>query len=315
MFDSLHGAQHTSGSSRSSSSNPGGSGSSAAVDAAAGTTSAAAGVSSRKGRPAAAVVAPVSGQAGDRLLLCLLPGSTESEVISSMPAFDDVTKELLQRFPNLVAAMILPDLLVEAAVAATNNYALPVVVLPAGSTLSTNALAAAAAALSHPGPDSLRAAAAGVPMVCVRGGSLLKDGLASWRRRGMLPHGSVVNLVLGRAAFPEFNLWARGGREGAVLAAAELLEAGGSSSNNAKGSKSWQNQRAALQDVLLELVPRRQPKPAAAAAAAVSAGVSRVDVQAPSEAAAGMLLELVSLRKQHEAEQMQALARTSQQQQ
>jgi lipid A disaccharide synthetase len=251
-------------------------------------------------------------------LLCLLPGSTESEVINSMPAFDDVTKELLQQFPNLVAAMILPDLLVEAAVAATNNYSLPVVVLPASSNLSTNALAAAAAALSHPGPESLRAAAAGLPMVCVRGGSLLKDGLARWRRQDILPYGNVVNLVLGRQAVPGFNLWQRGGREGAVSAVAELLAAGSSSSCDASG---WQDQRAALQDVLLELVPQRQTiaAPAAAAAAAGvssagSTGVSRVvGVHSPSEAAAGMLLELVALRKQQEAEQLQALGASQQQ--
>jgi lipid A disaccharide synthetase len=297
MFDSLHSSQHASSSSRSQ---PGSSSSGASP-----------GVTSRKGRPAAAAAAaaaPASSTQGDRLLLCLLPGSTESEVINSMPAFDDLTKELLQQHPNLVAAMILPDLLVEAAVAATNNYSLPVVVLPGSSILSTNALAAAAAAaLSHPGPESLRAAAAGLPMVCVRSGSLLKDGLSSWRKREVLPYGSVVNLVLRRKAVPEFNLWARGGREGAVSAVAELLQQAGSSS-----SSSWHDQRAALQDVLLELVPQRQLQPAAAAAA--GAGVGRVDVQSPSEAAAAVLLELIALRKQQEAEQLQALAGANQQQ-
>jgi lipid A disaccharide synthetase len=309
MFDSLHSTQHTSSSSSSSDKSD-----STAEPAAATATS---GLSSRKGRPtaAAAAAAPATSQQADRILLCLLPGSTESEVVNSMPAFDDVTKALLQQFPNLVAAMILPDLLVEAAVAATNNYSLPVIVLPASSNLSTNALAAAAAALSHHGPESLRAAAAGLPMVCVRGGSLLKDGIASWRKRDVLPYASVVNLVLGRQTVPEFNLWQRGGREAAVSAITELLTAGSSSSSSSSGNETgWQDQRAALQDVLLELVPQRQtnaaPAAAAAGAAAVSpagfAGVSRaVGVQSPSDAAAGMLLELVALRKQQEAEQLQ----------
>jgi lipid A disaccharide synthetase len=306
MFDSLHSTQHTSSSSSDKSDS--------AADPAAATATT--GLSSRKGRPtaaAAAAAAPANGQQADRLLLCLLPGSTESEVVNSMPAFDDVTKALLQQFPNLVAAMILPDLLVEAAVAATNNYSLPVVVLPASSNLSTNALAAAAAALTHPGPESLRAAAAGLPMVCVRGGSLVKDGIASWRKREALPYRSVVNLVMGRRAVPEFSLWQRGGREGAVAAVAELLAAGGSSSSSNGNATGWQDQRAALQDVLLELVPQRQTNaaPAAAAAAAVipagSAGVTArvVGVQSPSDAAAAMLLELVALRKQQEAEQLQ----------
>eukprot|EP00878_Enallax_costatus_P012050 GHUV01012582.1.p1 GENE.GHUV01012582.1~~GHUV01012582.1.p1 ORF type:complete len:494 (+),score=211.27 GHUV01012582.1:193-1482(+) len=242
-------------------------------------------------------------------LLCLLPGTSEAEISSSMPAFDLLTKDLAQKRTDLAVAVIVPDLLVEATQQAVQNFSLPAVVAPEDHILSTNALAAAAVAISHPGVQSLRAAAAGTPMVCVRAGSAVLDCLFRWKNSKVLPFGCIPNLVLGYEAVPEILLWSRGGQQAAVDAVERLLKAAESAtSSTSRSGSGWQQQQADLQQVLLRLVPPLVRQQAAAArggqpAAAAAAGV----VQSPSEAAAAMLLDLVSLRKQQQEEQMQAL--------
>jgi lipid A disaccharide synthetase len=245
-------------------------------------------------------------QPQERVLLALLPGTTEAEVVASMAGFDRVTRELLQAHPGLVAAMVVPDVLVEAAIQATNNFALQVLVVPAGDKLAAGALAAAAAALAHPGHASLAAAAAGVPLVCVRDGSLLRDGWARWRRRRQLPHSCIPNLLLGRAAVPEANLWQRGGLNLAVDALSKLLTdsaSASSSSNNSSSHLQEQQHAVLLGQLLLQLVP------VASTASALGQQQQQrglLAVKSPAEAAAAALLELVQLRQQQEAQQLQA---------
>ncbi|KAF8066278.1 lpxB [Scenedesmus sp. PABB004] len=255
---------------------------------------AAPGTRKRRAQPAPAAGAGDGDAGGARRLLLLLPGGDEGEVRASMRAFDAISGDLAASLPGgVAAAMLVPDLLVEAAYEATNNFALRPLVLPAGHTMAANALAAGAAggaALAHPGPESLRAAAAGVPLVCARDGSLLREGLAAWRHAAVLPAGCVPNLALGRRAVPEFGLWSRGAQAGAVAALAALLAPGPAA------AAARAEQRAVLQDLLLALVPP-QRRPAGAAAAAGGG------VQSPSEAAAATVLELIALRRAQEAEQ------------
>eukprot|EP00775_Hariotina_reticulata_P005155 gene5155-5395_t len=241
-------------------------------------------------------------------LLMLLPGTTESEVRDSMAAFDSLTRALQQHHPRLAAAMVLPDLLVDAAVeATTKNFAISVVVIPSGSTLSSNAAAAASAAICHPGTSSLTAVAGGVPLVCVRPGSVLVDGFKSWLVRKQLPFGCVPNLVLGKPAVPEYRLWEKGSMQAAVdmvgsLLSDETTQAGQTAKAAAgAGGGARASQRVVLQQVLLELLPVSERHLAASGGASSSTGFTLK----ASEAAAQVLLDLVRLRKQQEADQVQ----------
>jgi lipid A disaccharide synthetase len=163
-------------------------------------------VSKRKApAPAAAAAAPQ--QLQQRLLLAMLPGTTESEVISSLPAFDQVTQQLRQHYPDLIATLHVPDALIQPASLAVVNFKVPVLVVASGEKLASHALAAAAAAVSHPGTASLQAVSAGVPLLCMQDGSMLRHAWAKWRRGQLLPFDSVPNLLLGREAVPEFKLW------------------------------------------------------------------------------------------------------------
>lgn len=247
-------------------------------------------------------------------LLCLLPGTTEAEIRSSMPAFDLLTKELAQRCPDLAVVVIVPDLLVEATQQALQNFTLPAVVAPEDHVLSANALAAAAAAISHPGVQCLRATAAGVPMVCIQNRSTVVDWLLRWKNNKLLPFGCISNLVLGYEAVPECKLWTRAGQQAAIdaldhlLSAAQSAKSSSTTSSSTNSSKLHQ-QRADLQQVLLKLVPPLAMQQAAAASKGkgMRAAISTTAVQLPSEAAAKMLLGLIALRKQQKAEQMQPL--------
>lgn len=247
----------------------------------------------------------------NRLLLALLPGTTEAEVISSMAAFDQITQQLQESHPHLIATLHVPEVLAKAAVMATVNFKTPVLVVTAGEKRAADALAAAAAAVSHPGPASLDAVAAGLPLVCVRDGSLLKEAWSKWQQRHALPYGSIPNLLLGRAAVPEVNLWENGAVDAAVGAVRQLLAAhtagpapasaaaavsADDADAAAAGVQVVQQQKAALQEALLQLVPPAQQQQQQ------GAGVQAVGSswQLPAEAAARTLLELIDLRQQQE---------------
>lgn len=248
---------------------------------------------------------PQQRQQQRQLLLALLPGTTEAEVISSMSAFDSITQALHERHPDLLATLHVPEVLVPAAVAATINFRVPVLVVASEEKRACDALAAAAAAISHPGPASLTAVAAGLPLVCVRDGSALKSAWTKWRQKNTLSFGCIPNLLLGRAAVPEVDMWSSGGLEAAVQAVQQLLQARGSS------SVEQQQQRTVLQEALLRLVaPVAQQQQAGAAAAGVN-NSSSVGWQLPGEAAARTLLELIELRQQQESGQRTRAAAAS----
>lgn len=242
-------------------------------------------------------------QPHSRLLLALLPGETEAEVISSMAGFDELTKRLQQQHPDLIATLHVPDALVAAAVLATVNFSVPVLVVAAGERMAADALAAAAAAVSHPGPASLAAVAAGVPLVCVRDGSRLRNAWGAWRQRAVLPFGSIPNLLLGRAAVPEVNMWERQGLESAVGVLRELLqaqEAAGGSSSGPAGQQLVAQHRDVLQEVLLRLAPPASEPAKRPTAVGRSSSSTSSCWQLPAEAAARTLLELIELREHQE---------------
>jgi lipid A disaccharide synthetase len=250
-----------------------------------------------------------------RMLLALLPGTTESEVVSSMAAFDLVTQQLQQQFPDLLVTLHVPEALVQPAVLATVNFAVPVLVVVAGERRAADALAASAAAVCHPGSASLQAAAAGVPLVCVRDGSLLKHAWGKWRQRQLLPFSSIPNLIAGQEAVVEANLWEKQGLERVVGVLRQLLQAHSEShAGSAAGRQQQQQQqlllqhRAALQQVLLGLVPQSPQQQAVGTSSSRSAdsgskGSGSNAWQLPAEAAARTLLDLIALRQQHEVQQ------------
>jgi lipid A disaccharide synthetase len=239
-------------------------------------------------------------QEQQRLLLALLPGTSEAEVASSMVCFDAITTQLHARYPHLIATLHVPEPLVLAAATAVVNFKVPVLVVAANEQRAADALAAAAAAVVHPGPASLAAVAAGTPLVCVRDVSFLKSAWDTFRLKGGLPYSSIPNLLLGRAAFPEYKVWQL---DKAVNHVQLLLEAWCATTAPAAGAhfkagqEVIQQQKGLLQEALLQLVPHEQQQQGRARSSSTSSSW-----QLPADAAAQALVDLIELRQQQEAE-------------
>lgn len=161
------------------------------------------------GHPAAAH-APGDGKAfrarhgigNDATVLCLLPGSRESEVTRLLPLYRETMWRLQKEFPDLrlVTAAAAPVAAHIAAAVAT--WPVPVVVAKGDTRF--DAMAASDIALAASGTVTLELARAGTPMVVAYRMNFLTGWLA--RRLVHIKYVTLVNLVLDRDAIPELLL-------------------------------------------------------------------------------------------------------------
>lgn len=163
------------------------------------------------GHPAAARPVPAPNEIAafrqargiDRALL-LAPGSRRGIVSRMMPVYLETIERLRAEDPGLaiicpVAGPVAPDVM-----AALLTLPPPVHAIPpgAGEAERRVAMAAADAALCTSGTVTLETAALGVPMVAAYRASALTAALV--RRLVRVDTASLVNLVVGRKAVPEF---------------------------------------------------------------------------------------------------------------
>jgi lipid-A-disaccharide synthase len=134
-------------------------------------------------------------------LLCVLPGSRKPEVRHLTPAFRGTVAELARSVPDL--ACVLPTVPhVEALIRSlTADWPAPLHIVTRSDDRFA-AFDAADAALAASGTVTTELAIGGVPMIAAyRLGWLTA---AIWRRLVTVPYFTIVNLVLGRRAVPEF---------------------------------------------------------------------------------------------------------------
>jgi lipid-A-disaccharide synthase len=136
----------------------------------------------------------------DAPLVCLLPGSRESEVARHLPILEGAVMALWRTHARL--RVVLPTVggvagLVKRAVL---RWKIPVLVLEDRSE-RFDAYAASWVAIAASGTVSLETALAGLPVVTIYRTGPVTGWLA--RRLIQVPHVNLVNLILGRPAVPE----------------------------------------------------------------------------------------------------------------
>lgn len=138
--------------------------------------------------------------ADDVPVLCLLPGSRQSEVAQHLPVLEQAVTQLWQHFPRL--RVVLPTLPSIAPIVRnlTENWKVPTLVLEDRDE-RFDAYAASWLAIAASGTVSLEAALAGLPLITIYKTRLLTAWLA--RRLIRVPHVNLVNLILNRPAVPE----------------------------------------------------------------------------------------------------------------
>jgi lipid-A-disaccharide synthase len=142
------------------------------------------------------------GLAPDAPVLCVLPGSRAGEVRRMLPVFGKALVLLKETHPDL--RVVIPAVQPAAAIVMdiTRNWPMPVV-LVSDMAERFDAFAASNAALAKSGTVTLELALAGVPMVVAYRVSAATAFLV--RRMGIsVAHASLVNLLLGHEAVPEF---------------------------------------------------------------------------------------------------------------
>lgn len=134
-------------------------------------------------------------------LLCVLPGSRKSETHRLLPVFAETLGLLRERHPGLRAVVPTVETVADEVEAAAARWPVPAVVLRDRAE-KRDAFAAAAAALAASGTVALELALAGTPAVI----AYRVGAISAWIGRRLIRVGFVnlVNLVLGRAAVPEF---------------------------------------------------------------------------------------------------------------
>jgi lipid-A-disaccharide synthase len=133
-------------------------------------------------------------------IVCLLPGSRDSEIAWSLPLFQAVAASLIARYPSLVIAVPVVDSTASRVASALTKWPIPAILIE-GESERFDCFAAADAALAVSGTVSVELAVARVPMVvCYR-----LAPFTAWlaRRFIRIRYITVVNLVLGREVIPE----------------------------------------------------------------------------------------------------------------
>jgi lipid-A-disaccharide synthase len=134
-------------------------------------------------------------------LLCVLPGSRAPEVRNLMAPFRETVRLLAQQIPGLYCVLPTVQHVEHMIRAQTEGWPAPLHVVTASADRFA-AFDAADAALAASGTVTTELAVARVPMiVAYRLGWLTA---AIWRRLVTVAHFTIVNLVLGRRAIPEF---------------------------------------------------------------------------------------------------------------
>jgi len=134
-------------------------------------------------------------------LLCVLPGSRRGEVSRLLPPFADAVARLHRRFPDL--QIVIPTVGNVAAEVRTMTAGwAPRVTIVEGDRDKYDAMAASDAALAASGTVALELALSGVPTVI--GYRVHPLTAAILRRMVTVSHFSLVNILLGREAVPEF---------------------------------------------------------------------------------------------------------------
>ncbi|HTH97893.1 MAG TPA: lipid-A-disaccharide synthase [Stellaceae bacterium] len=133
-------------------------------------------------------------------VLCLLPGSRRSEVSRLMPVFAEAVGLLRKRYPDL--AVVLPTVANAADLVRRLTAAWAVPPLIIDGTEKADAFAGADVALAASGTVSLELAMARLPMVIAY--KIFGPTHYLVKRMVKIPHASLVSILLGRKAIPEF---------------------------------------------------------------------------------------------------------------
>jgi lipid-A-disaccharide synthase len=141
------------------------------------------------------------GVAPDAKLVILLPGSRAGEVGRLLPIFRATVELLAARYPDLVVALPTTENVDAAVRAGVEGLRARVIVL-AGGAEKYDAFAAGDAALAASGTVALELAMARIPSVVAYRINGLTHALV--RRIVKVRYATLVNLVLDRAAVPEF---------------------------------------------------------------------------------------------------------------
>lgn len=163
------------------------------------------------GHPAIGIVAELGdgaafrkrhGIAANARILCVLPGSRGGEVRRHLPIFGETLARLKEKHPGLQLVVPVVDAVAEPVRQAALTWPYPTL-LVGGAEERLGAFAAAHAALAKSGTVTLELALAGVPLIVAYRVSPLSAFLV--RRIGVsVAHASLVNLLLGRTAIPEY---------------------------------------------------------------------------------------------------------------
>ena len=135
-------------------------------------------------------------------VLCLLPGSRQSEVSRLLPIYRETVERLAATLPKLRCVAVVADVVADEIGAALRTW--PVPVIQARGNERFGAMAACTAALAASGTVTLELAKAGTPMVV----AYRMNPFSAWlaRRLVHVQYVTLVNLVLGRGAIPELLL-------------------------------------------------------------------------------------------------------------
>ncbi len=137
----------------------------------------------------------------DAPILCVLPGSRRGEVKRLLPVFVKTVARLRVDFPELRVVVPTVSTVAETVAGSTGDWAVPVTIVRDAGDMA-GAFAAARAALAASGTVAVELAAAGCPAVIAYRMNYATALLALCLVR--VDFASPVNLVLGRAAQPEF---------------------------------------------------------------------------------------------------------------
>ncbi len=139
--------------------------------------------------------------ASDTKLLAVLPGSRRNEIRFILPVFRDAVRLLTREYPGLVCVLPTIGHVAPLVRAAAKDWPTPVHVVE-GDAEKFAAFDAADVALAASGTVTTELALSRTPMVVgYRGGAL---SVAIARRFVAVPYVTLLNLILGREAVPEF---------------------------------------------------------------------------------------------------------------
>src|SRR6185437_11136285 len=142
------------------------------------------------------------GIAGDAPLLALLPGSRTSEIRFIFPVFRQTVELLAKKIPDLVTVLPTVPHVAAKVREAAKGWPTPIHILD-GETDKFSAFDAADLALAASGTVTAELALARTPMVVAYRVGGLTYALAHWLMT--VPHMTLINILLGRRAVPEFK--------------------------------------------------------------------------------------------------------------